>query len=443
MKIAVVGGIAAGTSAAAKAKRTAKDADIIIFEASGYVSVGACGMPYYLAGYVPEAEHLIVRRPEDFEKTGIKVKVGWTVNQIDLKEGKLYAEDSSGKGEWFSFDRLVLATGATPRKLNVPGAQLEGVFYLKGYPDLLKIENYLKENNVKNVVVRGSGFIAMELVEAFVEKGFNVTSIASFMPVSLDQDIADGIPSLLDSRGVKRIWRDDIEEVQGDHRIKAIKTKSGEVIDADMLVVALGVVPNSQLAKDAGLELSVNDSIKVDERMQTSFEGVYAAGDCAHSYSAVDGSPVYLPLGSLANRHGRVAGTNVAGGNAVMPKIAGSTISKLFDLGVAKTGFNERELERRGISYKKVVIKAKDKAHYYPGSGTIKVKLLWEERTGRLLGGQIVGPYTAVKRIDVISAVICMRGTVEDLKNVDLAYAPPYSPVWDPVTVAANQAAKD
>lgn len=210
-----------------------------------------------------------------------------------------------------------------------------------------------------------------------------------------------------------------------------------------MVIASVGVIPNTELAKKAGLELSVSNTIKVDEYMQTSHEGVFAAGDCTHCYSAVTGEPIYLPLGSIANRHGKVAGTNVAGGKAVMPKVAGTSIFKFFELGVARVGLVEKELVARGVNYGKVLVKAGSVAHYYPGGGTIKVKLFWDKDSGRLLGGEIVGPYTGVKRIDVLATIISMGGTVEDLKRVDLAYSPPFSPVWDPLSIAANQAVKD
>ena len=445
MRIAVIGGIAGGTSAAAKAKRTLKSAEITIFEAGNYVSVGACGMPYCISGDIEDPFHLVVRKKEDFERSGINVKLGYRVTEIDLKKGLLRAESKEGKEESYPFDRLVIATGARARTLNVPGANLKGIFTLKQLDDLLGILSYMKENDVKKVAVIGSGFIGLEVIDGLLKRGIKPYSIdiASYAPPQFDEDIVEDIPKLMDENGVVRYWGVGVEEFVGDEKVREVKLSSGDRIPVDMVIVSIGVIPNSELAKEAGLELSVANTIKVNEYMETSHEGVFAAGDCTHCYSVVTGEPIYLPLGSIANRHGRVAGSNVAGKRVVMPKVAGTSIFKFFDLGIARVGLVEKELKERGVNYGKVLIKAGSVAHYYPGGGTIKVKLLWDKDSGRLMGGEIVGPYTGVKRIDVIAAVISMNGTVEDLKRIDLAYSPPFSPVWDPLSVAANQAVKD
>ena len=444
MRIAVVGGIAGGTSAAAKARRTARDAEITIFEASPFVSVGACGMPYFLAGEIDDPYAFVVRRPEDFERTGIHVKVGYRVVEVDLSKGKLVAESKDERVE-YAFDRMVLATGAVPRRLNVPGEDLRGVFVLKGLPHLLAIDAYMREERVERVAVVGGGFIGLELVGAFAKRGFKVFHIyrGDHVPSKFDADMVEMVPSLMDGHGVERLWGVNVAEFLGKDRVEELVLTSGDRVKVDMVLVAIGVVPNSELAKAMGLELSVAGAVKVDEHMRTSAEHVYAAGDCTHCYSAVNGEPVYLPFGSIANRHGRVAGTNVAGGNAVMPRVSGASVFKLFDWGFARAGFVEAELRKQGIDCASVRIKAKDRAHYYPGASDIWVKLIWDKSTGRLLGGEIVGHYTAVKRIDVLSALICRGGTVEDLKNTDMAYSPPFSPAWDPLSIAANQAVKE
>lgn len=444
MRIAVIGGIAAGTSAAAKAKRVNKNAEVVIFEASNFVSVGACGMPFYLGGDIDDLYKLVVRRKEDFEKTGIRVYLGYKVNYVDIDKGRIFAYGADGEVT-YEFDRLVLATGAKSRKLGVPGEDLNGVFTLKSLEDLIAIDKFMKENAVNNIVIVGSGFIGLELIDAFVRRGFSVTSvdIATSAPPQFDEDVVDILPRFMDEKGVRRYWGVSVTEFVGDGKVKACILSSGDKISTDMVIVSVGFVPNTELAKMIGLELSVAGAIKVNEYMETSREGIYSAGDCTHSYSAVTGEPIYLPLGSLANRHGRVAGTNVAGGRAVMPKIAGSSVFKFFDLGVARTGFVEKELKMRGFDYEKVVIRAKDKAHYYPTSKDVVVKIMWEKSTGRILGAELVGPVEAVKRIDVIGALITLGKTVEDLANVDMAYSPPFSPVWDPLLVAANQAVKE
>ncbi len=445
MKIVVIGGIAGGTSAAAKAKRTNKSAEIVIYEKGKYVSVGACGIPYVLGGYIPGPEKLIVRRPEDFEKSGIKVKLEHEVVGIDLDKRKVLVRDPQGRTFEDPFDRLIIATGASARKLDVPGSNLRGVFTVKGLDDLIAIESYIKKENVNKILIVGGGFIALELISAFRERGFDVYSLyyKGHVPSRFDRDVVEPVLSKLDEKGVKKLWNTELEEIEGRERVERVRLKSGEIVEVDMVIMAVGVKPNPKLAKEAGLELSVAESIKVDEHMQTSEEGIYAAGDCTHCYSVVTGKPIYLPLGSIANRHGRVAGTNAAGGKAIMAPVAAGTVFKFFELGIAKTGLTEREAINEGFNTASVLVKALDKAHYFPGAGRLWIKLVWEKESGRLLGAQMVGPYTAVKRIDVVSALLHKHSTIEDLKNVDMAYSPPFSPAWDPLSIAANQAVKE
>ncbi len=445
MRIVVIGGVAGGMSAAAKAKRTRKDAEIIVFEKGRFVSYGACGIPYFLSGDIEDYEELIVRRPEDFEKAGIKVNLGWEVKEIDIKNFKVLAESAQGERKEVSFDSLVIATGASSRKLPIEGADLKGVFTLKSLDDGIAIKNYIVSEKVKRIAVIGAGFIGLELIDAFIKQGIEVVSvdIVHAPPPQFDEDMVDLVKEKASEKGVVTYWGAKVERIEGKDSVEAVVIEGGERVPVDMAIFSVGVTPNSQIAERAGIELSVAGAIKVDERMQTSIEGIFAAGDCTHSYSVVTGKPIYLPLGSLANRHGRVAGTNAAGKNAVMHPVAGTSIVKFFDIGLARAGITESEAKNEGFDVASVIIKAYDKAHYYPGAGKIKVKLVWERNSGKLLGAQIAGPYTGVKRIDVIASLLIKKATVYDLKSVDLAYAPPFSPVWDPLSIAANQAVKD
>ena len=444
MRIVVIGGVAGGMSAAAKARRTNKDAEIVVFEKGRFVSYGACGMPYFLSGEIESYEELIVRKPEDFEKAGIKVNLGWEAKEIDAKNFKVIVESREGKREEVSFDSLVIATGASSRRLPIEGVDLKGVFTLKSLDDGIAIKNYISDKKVKRAAVIGAGFIGLELIDAFVRQGIEVVSIdiVPSPPPQFDDDMVDFVKEKADENKVITCWGSKVDRIEGGDSVEAVVIE-GERFPVDMVVLSVGVSPNSEIAERAGIELSVANAIKVDERMQTSVEGIYAAGDCTHSYSVVTGKPIYLPLGSLANRHGRVAGTNAAGKNAVMHPVAGSSIVKFFDIGLARAGLTESEAKSEGFDVASVVIKAYDKAHYYPGAGKMKVKLVWDKASGRLLGAQLAGPYTGVKRIDVVASLLIKRATVSDLKSVDLAYAPPFSPVWDPLSIAANQAVKD
>ncbi len=444
MRIVVIGGIAGGTSAAAKAKRVNKGAEIVIYERGEYVSVGACGMPYVLSGLIKDPFKLVVRRPEDFERSGIQVRLGCEVRAIYPERGEV--EVSCGS-EVFKdrFDRLIIATGASARRLSVPGEELKGVFTLKGLGDLLAVEEFIASESPRRVLVVGGGFIGLELVSALCSRGMEVLHLyrGGHVPSRFDPDVVGPVVDAFREKGVGRLWECQVEAFEGRDRVERVRLSSGDVVDVDMVLVAVGVSPNSELARDAGLELGVSGAIAVNERMETSAEGIFAAGDCTHCYSAVTKKPIYLPLGSIANRHGRVAGTNAAGGNAVVKPVAASTVFRFFDLGVAKTGLTEREARAEGFEASSVLVKAGDKAHYYPGSSKIWVKLVWDKPSGRILGAQMIGHYTAVKRIDVVGALICKGATVEDLKHVDMAYSPPFSPAWDPLSVAANQAVKD
>ena len=444
MKIAIIGGVAGGMSAAAKAKREKKDAEIVVFEKGKFVSYGACGMPFFLGGEIHDYNELIVRRPEDFEKAGIKVKLGWEVKEIDLKKFELTAENERGDKEKHSFDKLIIATGARSRILNIPGKDLKGVFTLKTLDDAINIDNYIRNNNVKTAVVIGAGFIGLELIEAFVKRGLKVISvdIVETPPPQFDPDMTEGIKEICDKNKVETYWGVGVDEIEGNDKVETVKI-AGESINADMVVFSVGVIPNSELAERAGIELGVARSIKVDHYMQTNIEGVFAAGDCTHSYSAVTGKPLYLPLGSIANRHGRIAAVNAIGKRYAMKPIAGTAIVKFFDMGLARAGLTENEALKAGINIETVTIKALDKAHYYPGATRLKVKLIWEKESGKIVGAELFGHYSAVKRIDVIAALIVKGATVEDLKASDLAYSPPFSPVWDPLLVAANQAVKE
>ena len=377
-----------------------------MFEKGRFVSYGACGIPYFLSGEIESYESLIVRKPEDFERAGIKVNLNAEVKEIDVKNFNLTVE-INGANEKVGFDSLIIATGASSKRLPVEGRDLEGVFTLKSLDDGIAIKDYIKRASVKRVGIVGAGFIGLELIEAFVKQGLKVVSvdIVSSPPPQFDEDMVDFVKEKVEEYKVKTYWGAGIDRIEGADKVEAMVIE-GERVPVDMVIFSVGVSPNSEIAKNAGLELSVAGSIKVDERMQTSVDNIYAAGDCTHSYSAVTGKPVYLPLGSLANRHGRVAGTNAAGRLAFMKPIAGTSIVKFFDIGLARTGLTETEAKREGFDVDSVVIKAYDKAHYYPGAGKIKVKLVWNRKDGALLGAQLSGPYMSVKRIDVISSLI-------------------------------------
>ncbi len=445
-RLVIIGGGAAGMSTAARARRLDPDLEIVAYERTGYGSYGACGLPYLISGVVPRAADLIARTPDQFAKQGIEVRTHHEVTAIDTS-GKAVEVTDLDEGRQFSmsYDRLVIATGASPILPSIPGTELEGVFVLRNVEDGLAILNFLAEQEPRRAVIIGGGYVGVEMAEALVQRGLQTTMLDMQPQVldNFDPDVARLMQDELERNGVVVCVEDAALAIEADGNGRAhVVVAEGGRYEADIILIGAGVSAESLLAKEAGIALVTTGAIAVDERMRTSAPDVYAAGDCAETRHLLLEGPSYVPLGSTANKQGRVAGTNAAGGEAEFQGVVGTAITKAFELGVAVTGLTEKMARQLGRPAKAVKIEHGSRAHYYPSPGPISVKLVWDPGDGRLLGAQIAGPVAEAKRIDVLATALHHGLTIEDLQRLDLSYAPPFAPVWDPILVAANVAAK-
>jgi len=367
------------------------------------------------------------------------------VEKIDVAGKRLRVRDlQSGKVSWEPYDQLLIATGATPTCPDLPGATALDIFGVSTLESGLNIHRRLAKGDVKKAVVIGGGYIGLEMAEALVLNGLEVSLVNRSPQVmkTLDEDMGALVSQALRDVGVTLY----LEET-----LTAFETTAGKVtgvvtdkriLPADIVILGLGVRPNTTLAAAAGILLGEKGAIRVNERMETGIAGIWAAGDCAESFHLVSHRPFYIALGTVANRHGRVAGINLGGGYATFPGVTGTAVTKICQVEVARTGLQEKELNKLGLEWVSAVIKSRTKAGYFPGAGEITVKLLAEKGSGRLLGGQIVGMEGSAKRIDTVATALHAGFTVEEMINLDLGYAPPFSPVWDPVVTAAREAAK-
>jgi NADPH-dependent 2,4-dienoyl-CoA reductase/sulfur reductase-like enzyme len=445
-KLVVIGGDAAGMSAASQAKRRLPELEIVVLESSPRTSFSACGIPYYVGRVVDTEEKLIMRTPEMFRnQDGIDVRQLHEVEEIDTAGGRVHVRDlKSGRLAWESYDQLLIATGAVPISPDLPGADAADIYSVSTIKSGLDIRRRLDKGDIKKAIIVGGGYIGLEMAEALVLNGLEVSLISRPPQVmgTLDEEMGALVSQALRDIGVTLYL---------DEELTAFEATSGKVtgvvtdkrnLSADIVILGLGVRPNTALARAAGIPLGEKGSIRVNERMETGIDGIWAAGDCAESFHLVSRKPFYVALGTVANRHGRVAGINLGGGYATFPGVVGTAVTKICQVEVARTGLQEKEIKALGLEHVSAVIKSHTKASYYPGAEEITVKLLAEKGSGRLLGGQIVGLEGSAKRIDTLATALHAGFTVEEMINLDLGYAPPFSPVWDPVVIAAREVAK-
>jgi len=444
MKFIIIGGDAAGMSAASRVKRTDPDIDVMVLEQTHDVSYSACGMPYNIADTDRDMEKLVVRKAEVFiEKNKINLLTGHQVTAIDRVQKKV--SGITIKGELFSFDydKLFIATGAFPVFPDLPGFDLPQVMALKSLEDGKRIKSYIKENNIQTAVIIGMGYIALEMCEAFEKRGVKTSMVkpgAVFLPW-LNKDLAEVIHEALVQKGV---------DIHAGCAIKKIEPLGNRVqvvcenltLEADMVLVAMGVKPCSDMAKDAGLSLGISDSIAVDRYLKTSDKDVYAAGDCADAYHMVTGEKCWIPLALRANRAGWAVADNVCGTQTRLQGVAGTSVFKVFSLEVARSGLNLKEAAAAGFDPVENTVKTRSRAHGQPGSTPIHINMVADRTSGRLLGVQMVGKEGVAHRINAIAVALHNKMTVEDFSQTDLAYAPPFGPVWDPLLTAANQLKK-
>jgi NADPH-dependent 2,4-dienoyl-CoA reductase/sulfur reductase-like enzyme len=445
-RLVIIGGVAAGMSAAARARRTDGDLEIVAFEKTGYVSYGSCGLPYFIGGVVKNANDLIARTPEQFAQQNIEARTHHEVRAIDTMNKQVTVRDLDGGREFtLEYDKLVVASGGTALRPPMPGVDLEGVFVLRNVEDGIAVKDFIAHEKPRRAVIIGGGYIGVEVAEAFARLGLETTMLNRPPQLlnNFDPDIAQLMQDELERNGVKISVDDTALGIEGDAsgRARMVLSQRGRC-EADLVLIAAGVRAQSRLAEEAGIALGTKGAIAVDERMRTTVPDVYAAGDCAETRHALLDKPSYIPLGTTANKQGRVAGTNAAGGEAAFTGVVGTTITKAFELGVAVTGLTEKAAEESGILARAQTIRHGTRAHYYPSPGPMHIKLVWNSEDGRLLGAQIAGPVPEAKRIDVFATALHHGLTIGDLQRLDLSYAPPFAPVWDPILVAANVAAK-
>lgn len=445
-RLIIIGGDAAGMSVVAQARRQQPELEIIAFERSPHTSYSACGIPYYVSQVVDDAEALIARTPQTFrEKYNIDARICHEVIQIDLAQRRVQVrQEENGKSWWELFDQLVIATGAAPLSPDVPGANASGIYGLNTLQSGIKVRQAIDQEQPKRAVIVGGGYIGLEMAEGLMQRGLEVSLVERSPQVmnTLDRDMGALVSEALRQVGVVLYLEESLKGFEAKNgRVQAVVTDS-RTLPADLVILGMGVRPQAQLAADAGLSLGEKGAIKVNDRMQTEVEGVWAAGDCVQSFHLVSRRPFYIALGTVANKQGRVAGINIGGGYATFPGVVGTAVSKICAVEVARTGLQEKEIQRLGLEYVSAKIESRTRAGYYPDAGRITVKMLAEKGSGRLLGGQIVGIEGAAKRIDVLATALYARLTVQEMINLDLSYAPPYSPVWDPVLIAARKAAE-
>ncbi len=434
----VIGGDAAGMSAASQARRHDDDLEIVALEKGAYTSYAACGIPFFVAGEVSDLEDLVARTPQQFrDKQRIDVRTEHEVTAIDTAAAHVEVRDHAhGRTFTLGYDQLLVATGGRPIRPDLPGIDLDFVHGVQTLGDGAALHAHAEESATEHVVVVGGGYIGLEMAEAFIRWGADVTLLEAAPQVmgTLDADMAALVREALERHEV---------EVRCDTLVSGFEpgrvlTEAGP-IEAGLVVLGMGVAPNSSLAADAGVPTGARGAIRVDRRQRTGVEGVWSAGDCAESRHLVTGDPVHIALGTVANKQGRVAGINLGGGYATFPGVVGTAVTRLCATEIARTGLTEREADAAGFCYVSTRVEATTRAHYYPGASPITVKMLAERGSGRVLGAQIVGHEGAAKRIDIVATALTARMDVEELLNLDLGYAPPFSPVWDPVLIAARQ----
>ncbi|MBU2648030.1 FAD-dependent oxidoreductase [bacterium] len=445
MRFVIVGGDAAGMSAASRAKRSRPEMAVIVLEKSNDVSYSACGMPYNIADPERAIEDLVVREAGVFrEKQKIDLRTGHEVRSLDRDARTVSGTTESGEPFTVAYDKLLIASGASPIVPDLPGFDLPGVMALKSLEDGRRIKAYLEQNAVNHVIVIGMGYIALEMCEALRSRQIDVTMVkprSVFLPWA-DGELAGVVKDEVEKNGVKINLGHTIERiVKGpDHQLRVLC--SDLQLTGGMVLVAMGVKPNSDFAIRAGLKSDTKNALAVDRRLRTSDDNIYAAGDCADAYHVLTGKKTYIPLALRANRAGWAVADEVCGKEVELPGIMGTSVFKVFDLVVARTGLNMEEAGKNGFDPVSVTIKTRSRAHAHPGSTTIHLSMLADRISGRLLGAQMVGREGVAQRIDAVAVALHAGMTVEQFSQCDLAYAPPFSPVWDPLLTTANQLLK-
>ncbi len=441
-RLVIVGGVAAGTKAASRARRVNPEIEITLYQEEPEVSISECGLPYFLSDMIGARSKLVARTPEEFARNGIEARTRCRVERIDPERKRLSVCDlaTSEKLE-DAYDRLIIATGAQAVLPSIPGSDLDGVFTLRFLTDADRILGYVKERSPKKAVVVGGGYVGLEAAENLKNRGGMEVSLVQsgdHVAAAFDPGAAEVVEDHLREKGVEVVTGARVEEFEGDGHIRGVRFGDRR-LEADIAVVGVGIQPRVDLAETTGMELGASGAIRVDRYMKTNLPEVWAAGDCVESTNLASGKPGWFPLGDTANQMGRVAGTNAATGENTLefPGVTGTIVFKVFDFGVGKSGLSEREAQNAGFDAASAEITSTSRAAYYPGAERVYLKLIAERSTGRILGAQTVGA-GADKLVDVCATAIWGRLSYRDLINLDLAYAPPFGPVLSPVIQAAS-----
>ena len=443
--VAVIGGVAAGTSAAAAAVREKKDLKVVLFEKDRFISYGGCGIPYYIEGITKSYEDLIMFTPEAFKKSkGVDVRVLHEVTSIDPVNKTMIVKNlESAEDTKVYFGKLIVSTGAQSSVPKIDGLEIDDrIFNVRTLEDAIRIRKFMENQSPKSAVILGGGYVGLEMAEALGTNGISVTIVEMMehvMPTA-DPKMSELIEGELNKNHVKVMTSTQLKFVNGGEDSVRVGTTNG-VIETDMLIVATGVKPETELAKSCGIQLGTRDAISVNTKMETNFDDIYSCGDCATVQNRLTGEETYIPLGTTANKMGRIAGKNAAGNSESFKGVLGTAVTKIFNLEYAKTGLTYEEALAR-FRAGMTLVHSRSKAHYYPGSAPIHVMLVYERGTGRILGAQMAGAGIS-KRIDVLASAITANMDIETLSSLDLSYAPPFAPVWDPVLIAANVAKKE
>lgn len=441
MRVVIIGAVAAGMSAAAKLKRSKPEYDVVVYEKTDVVSFGACGLPYFVGGFFDDPKNMIARAPEKFRESGIDLNIFNEVISVDTENKKLKVKNVN-TGETFidSYDKLMIATGASSIIPPIKNVKLENVSTLKSLDDGVKVKDLMNKDEIKKVAIIGAGFIGLEAVEAAKKLGKEVVVFQledRILPQVFDKEITDILESEIRKHEVDLRLEEIVSELVGETKVEKVVTNKGEY-EADLVIIATGVRPNTAFLKDTGMDMLPNGAIIIDEFGRTSIEDIYAAGDCATIQNIVTGQDSYVPLATGANKLGRIVGENLAGANNSFQGSLGSSCIKIMDMEAAATGLTETQASKLGIEVKAKFISDFNQTNYYPGRDKMYVKLVYDASTKVILGGQVAGFKDAVQRCNVIAACIFGKLTTNQLGMLDLCYAPPFARTWDILNVAGN-----
>ncbi|RGX07332.1 FAD-dependent oxidoreductase [Paraclostridium sordellii] len=441
MKVLVIGGVAAGTKTAAKLKRENRDLDVTLITKGENISYAGCGLPYYVGGVIENKSDLIVNTPKSFsDLTQVEVKTGVEALSIDRDKKIVNAINLNNNEEVkFNYDKLVIATGADPVKPPIEGIDLEGVYYMRTPNDAIAVREVVETDNIKRAVVVGGGFIGLEVAENLHEMGVKTTLVEAMDHImsGFDDEVCSYVEDELMENGIMVLTGERLISIEGDNKVKKVRTDK-RAMKADMIVMAVGIRANTKIASDCGLALETNKTIKVNEYMQTNDEDIYAVGDCVTVKNILSGKPTWSPMGSSANKEGRCVAKTISGEKTPFNGVLGTGIVKLLNLNAARTGLTEKDAKDSGYEVESVIVPIDDKAHYYPDSKMIIIKLIADKNSKRVLGAQIFGEGNVDKQIDIVATAITFNATISDLQNLDLAYAPPFSTAIHPLGHVAN-----